>query len=84
MPGKTFESWSGSAIVLPSEIEARVRWTSSSTTMLPAVRATMSSASRIGTPLAIIVPRVRVKRATATFLMITPKIGSLIAILSVW
>ena len=50
-------------------------------TRLPAVLAVMSRASRIGTPLEIIVPRVRVKRATATFLMILVIVGD-IAVLS--
>ena len=46
-----------------------------STTLLPAVLATTSSASRIGTPEEISVPSVRVKRATATLRMTGPKIG---------
>ena len=40
-------------------------WDSSSITTFPAVRAQMSSASRIGTPDWSSVPSVRVKRATA-------------------
>ena len=38
-----------------------------STTALPEVRAVMSKPSRMGTPLEIKVPSVRVKRATAIF-----------------
>ena len=47
-----------------------------STTLLPAVRAVMSSASRIGTPEETSVPSVRVKRATADFRMSEPKTGT--------
>src|SRR6267142_2048442 len=65
MPGKTFEPCSGSAIVLPSAIDDFVIRISFSTTTLPAVRATISSASRIGTPDESMVERVREKRATA-------------------
>ena len=46
-----------------------------STTELPAVLATTSRASRIGTPEEIIVPSVRVNRATATLRMSGPNTG---------
>ena len=46
-----------------------------STITLPAVFATMSSASRIGTPEASSVPSVRVNRATAIFCITGPMIG---------
>ena len=45
-------------------------------TTLPAVLATMSSASRIGTPEESSVPIVRVKRATAILRMTSPMIGA--------
>ena len=48
-----------------------------STTVLPAVFATTSMASRMGTPEEIMVPSVRVKRATATLRMSGPKMGVL-------
>ena len=43
-----------------------------SITALPEVRAVMSKPSRMGTPLEINVPSVRVKRATAIFLISMP------------
>ena len=50
----------------------------SATCALPTVLlAVTSSASKIGTPELIMVPRVRVKRATANFLTIGPNIGVL-------
>ena len=61
---------------LPSLILAREKKMASSTTTLPAVRATMSSASRIGTPEASSVPSVRVKRATAILRSVGPITGS--------
>ena len=76
MPGKTSDSMSGSAIVLPSEMAARTSLSASSMTTFPAVRDTISRASRMGTPLAIMVPRVRLKRATATFRSSGPKTGA--------
>ena len=75
--GKTFVSASGSAMFLPSEIFARTYMMPSSMILLPAVFATMSSASRIGTPEESIVPSVRVKRATATLRTSGPKTGIL-------
>ncbi len=45
--------------------------------MLPEVFDTISSASTMGTPEATIVPRVRVKRATAAFRTSGPKRGVL-------
>ena len=47
-----------------------------STTLLPAVRATMSIASRMGTPEDSRVPMVRVKRATTTLRSTGPSTGS--------
>ena len=47
-----------------------------STTALPEVRAVMSKPSRIGTPLEISVPSVRVKRATAILRISIPISGS--------
>ena len=46
-----------------------------STTALPEVRAVMSKPSRMGTPLEIKVPSVRVKRATAIFRISMPISG---------
>ena len=53
-------------------------------TLFPAVRATMSSPSRIGTPLVMSVPSVRVNLATATLRTSMPTTGSRSAIASVW
>ena len=47
-----------------------------SITALPEVRAVMSIASSMGTPLVISVPSVRVKRATPIFRIRAPSIGS--------
>ena len=47
-----------------------------STTLLPAVRAVMTRASRIGTPEETRVPSVRLKRATEDFRMRPPKTGT--------
>ena len=55
---------------------ARVRISARSRTMLPDVFAQISRPSRIGTPLEIMVPRVRVNRATATFRNSEPKTGA--------
>ena len=60
---------------LPSEIFARAYMIASSMTTLPAVLATISSASRIGTPDESSVPSVRVKRATAILRSTGPMIG---------
>src|SRR5438874_2380848 len=76
MGGKTLLSMSGSAIVCPLEMLCRAFMMACSTTLLPAVRAVMVSASRMGTPEETSVPRVRVKRATADFRMRGPKIGT--------
>jgi len=75
MPGKTPAASSGSAIVRPSAIAARVFMSAASITRLPAVLAQISRASRMGTPLEIMVPRVRLNRETATFLSSDPKTG---------
>ena len=53
----------------------RVFWIASSMTALPAVRAVMSSPSRIGTPDDSSVDSVRQNRATAILRMIMPRIG---------
>src|SRR5882724_7000426 len=50
MGGKTLLSMSGSAIVCPFEMLWRAFMIAYSTTLLPAVRAVMVSASRMGTP----------------------------------
>ncbi len=75
--GKTPEAFSGSASVLPAVTAARHCMTAFSTTLLPAVRAVMRRPSRIGTPEDTRVPRVRVKRATATLRISVPMTGSL-------
>ena len=75
--GNTPETRSGSARVLPSVTAARHCSTAFSTTLLPAVRAVIRRPSRMGTPDWTRVPSVRVKRATATFRIRVPKIGSL-------
>ncbi len=76
MGGKTLEAFSGSAMVLPSAMLARVRITASSTTLFPAVRAVISRPSRMATPLEMRVPSVRVNLATATLRMSSPKTGA--------
>ena len=73
--GNTFVSRSGWAIVSPRSMLLRVVRMASSTIALPAVRAVMSSASRIATPEASSVDNVRQKRATAILRMRTPKTG---------
>src|SRR6266571_4244254 len=50
MGGKTLLSMRGSAIVRPLEMLVRAVMIARSTTLLPAVRAVMTRASRIGTP----------------------------------
>ena len=59
----------------PAEI-VRAIMMACSTTRLPPVRAVMASASRIGTPDEMRVPRVRVKRATEDLRMRSPKTGT--------
>ena len=66
---------------LPSEMRARAYMMASSMITLPAVLATISSASRMGTPEASSVPSVRVKRATAIFRSTGPMTGSFSRIL---
>ena len=74
--GKTPVSRSGSTIVRPVSMALRTLKMAFSTTALPEVRAVMSMASSMGTPLVISVPSVRVKRATAIFLIKFPSTGS--------
>ena len=74
--GKTGVLRSGSASVRPVVTAVRAFMTAASTTRLPADRAVMSNPSRIGTPDARSVPMVRVKRATATFLISVPMTGT--------
>src|ERR1700739_4959919 len=76
MPGNTCESFSGSVSDLPSSSDLRTLINACSTTALPAVFAVISKPSRIGTPLEIKVPSVRVNRATAIFLIKMPNTGS--------
>jgi hypothetical protein len=64
---------SGSAIVRPAAMLLRALRIAASITLLPAPRAVMARASRMGTPEDTSVPRVRVKRATAVFRMSSPK-----------
>ena len=74
--GKTPVSLSGWATVSPLSTPLRTAMIASSTIALPAVRAVISSPSRIGTPEAIKVESVRQKRATAIFCISVPKIGA--------
>jgi hypothetical protein len=74
--GNTSVSASGSLMVLPSSTDLRVAMMASSTMALPAVRAVMASPSRIGTPEAVRVARVRQNRATAILRMRMPKTGA--------
>ena len=76
MGGKTLASRSGAAIVSPSPIDSLIARMAFSITLLPAVRAVMSRAVRIGTPEVIIVPRVRVKRAMAERRRMLPRTGT--------
>src|SRR5499425_2097806 len=73
MPGNTSLSFSGSVSDLPSSSDFLTFCKALSTTALPAVFAVMSSPSRMGTPLEMSVPSVRVNRATAIFLIRRPK-----------
>src|SRR5579863_7376508 len=82
MPGKTSDSFSGSVRLLPSSSDLRTFISERSTTALPAVLAVISSPSRMGTPLAISVPNVRVNRATAIFRITIPTTGSFKIIVS--
>src|SRR5262245_3634878 len=75
MGGKTLLSVSGSAIVWPPAMLARAFAIARSTTLLPAVREVIVSASRIGTPDEISVDSVRVTRAIAAFRMRSPNTG---------
>ena len=61
----------------------RVFWIASSITAFPAVRAVMSSPSRIGTPELMSVDSVRQKRATAILRRIRPRMGSFRTSLSI-
>ena len=69
-------SISGVAMSLPSEICSRAYMMPACTTVLPAVLATISIASRIGTPDVSSVPMVRVKRATTTLRSTGPSTGA--------
>jgi len=77
MGGKTDVAARGSAIVFPSLMFFRVSMRAFSTILLPAVRLTISSPSRMGTPLEIMVERVRVNFAMATFRIRGPITGGL-------
>ncbi len=74
--GNTLLSASGSAIVFPSLMLTRALMIASSMILFPAVFATMSMLSRMGTPLLTIVPRVRENRATAIRCSREPTTGS--------
>ncbi len=73
--GKTLDWRSGAEIVSPSRMLARAAMIASSITLLPAVRAVISRPVRIGTPEAISVPSVRVKRATEPLRSTSPSTG---------
>ncbi len=60
----------------PSRTLLCTRWMARASTALPAVSRLMLRASRIGTPLPIRVPKVRVKRAMALLFMIVPNSGT--------
>ncbi len=75
MGGKTLLRVNGSAIGSPSRMLVRAFRTACSTTLLPAVLATISSAVKIGTPERTRVERVRAKRAMATFRNNVPRMG---------
>jgi hypothetical protein len=83
MGGKTPEALSGSEMVAPPAIEERDFITASCTTRLPAVRAVISSPSRIDTPEEISVPSVRVKRDTADLRISGPSTGARSSIRSI-
>ncbi len=70
-------SFIGLAIDSPSRIASQILPYSSSNIALPAVSRVMLSASRIGTPEVIKVPKVRVVRARMFFSTKAPKIGIL-------
>ena len=74
---KEILSASGSAMLLPTLILDGKCWMPASITTMPAVRAQMASASRMGTPDCSSVPSVRVKRATAILRSTGPMMGSL-------
>ena len=76
MGGKTPVRFMGSEIDFPSAIARRLWSTASWTTRLPAVLAVISRPSRIVTPELIIVPSVRVKRATAVLRVRLPMTGT--------
>src|SRR5437867_9222889 len=76
MLGNTPDSFNGSTIVRPSEIAFFTLRIASSIIALPDVRAVMSRQSKIGTPLAISVAIVCVKRATAIFRNSGPNTGA--------
>src|ERR1700735_4871894 len=77
IPGKTSVSFNGSTNERPASTAFRVWMMAFSTTALPEVRAVISNPSRIGTPLAINVPSVRVNRATAILRSNGPTSGTL-------
>src|SRR5437867_8659511 len=77
MLGNTPDSLNGSTIVRPSEIAFFTLRMASSMIALPDVRAVVSRQSKIGTPLAISVAIVCVKRATAIFRDSGPNNGDL-------
>ncbi len=64
-------------MVSPPAMDARDSITALWITMLPAVRAVISSPSRIDTPEDTSVPRVRVKRETADLRSTSPSTGAL-------
>ncbi len=70
-------------MVLPSLMAVLTVLMAFSIITLPAVFEVISSPSMMGTPDEIMVPRVLVNFATATFLMSDPNTGSLNIILSV-
>ena len=67
----------GSAKGEPSRMALWTCWRAFSKIMLPTVSRVMVRASRMGTPAARRVPRVRVKRATAVLWKMRPRMGSL-------
>src|ERR1044071_1120951 len=75
--GNTPEASSGAVMVSPSLTLSWTEPTALLTITLPAVSFTIVSACRIGTPLLIRVPNVRVNREMATLLMTGPTTGIL-------
>src|SRR5436190_23415636 len=75
--GNTPEASSGAVMVSPSLTLSWTALTALLTMTLPAVSLTMVRAWRMGTPLLINVPRVRVNREMATLLMTGPRTGIL-------